>query len=126
MSEEDKVKMCDALNYVKLSAEAYKDISRNPRFPCRNLVQAEISPYRLTKVNNKVKTGEGDPQKHIVLYAGGPNLPSDNEKLRTQLQGMQSRVTELEKVCQKMQRQMAKMPKTRVATRNRSLPRLCS
>ncbi|KAI4319837.1 hypothetical protein MLD38_033390 [Melastoma candidum] len=140
LSEEDKVKMCNALNYGKLSEEAYKDISQNPKFQSRQLTQARTSPHakfktlhlpacspcRPTRINSKGKNIKGDPQKQIVLYNSRIDLQSDNEKLRAQLRGMQSRVTELEKVCRKMQNQMSKMFKSRVGSHNRSLPRLCS
>ncbi|KAI4378295.1 hypothetical protein MLD38_015791 [Melastoma candidum] len=119
LSREDRAKMCGALNYdKKLSDEAY-----NPKFPSRNPMPAQISPI---PVNIKSKTGESEPhRKQAVQHTGEPEM--DNEKLQAQLQGMQSRVTELEKACKKMQNQMGKMPKARAGSScNRSLPRLCS
>ncbi|KAI4341048.1 hypothetical protein MLD38_025821 [Melastoma candidum] len=140
LSEEDKEKLNSALNYGKLSAEAYKDISLNPKFQTRQITRARNSPQAkfktllplacspclLNQINSNRKNSKGDPQKHIMLYNSGVDLHSDNEKLRAQLRGMQSRVTEMEKVCRKMQNQMARMLKSRVGSHNRSLPRLCS
>jgi len=70
----------------------------------------------------------GNKDQQIVLYAGKLDLSIENEKLKEHLQGMQWRVLELEKVCRKIQNQMAKMLKSRISSHNnaRSLPRLCS
>lgn len=78
------------------------------------------------EAETKVKKEETCEQ--IVLYAGRLDISSENEKVRANLQGMQWRVLELEKVCKKMQNQMAKMMKSRLSSQSnaRSLPRLCS
>lgn len=147
LSEEDKIKICCALNYEKLSAGACLHLSQNAKFPSKSAVQALISqqfklesllhttnncqfendsPCSFNETENKGKKDEVNEQ--IVLYAGKPDLSADNEKLRAHLQGMQCRVMELEKVCQKMQTQMAKIMKSKVSSHSnaRSLPRLCS
>ncbi|KAK3184295.1 hypothetical protein Dsin_031581 [Dipteronia sinensis] len=148
LSEEEKIKICCALNYEKLSAEACIHLSQNAKFPSKSAVQALISQqFKLknllhstngskcctdspcsfnTEAGNKGKKGESDQQ--VVLYAGKLDFCADNEKLRAHLQGMQSRVMELEKVCRKMQTQMTKIMKSKVSshTNARSLPKLCS
>ncbi|TXG55308.1 hypothetical protein EZV62_020564 [Acer yangbiense] len=148
LSEEEKIKICCALNYEKLSAESCIHLSQNAKFPSKSAFQALISQqFRLknllnstngskcctdspcsfnTEADNKGKKGESDQQ--VVLYAGKLDVSADNEKLRAHLQGMQCRVMELEKVCRKMQTQMAKIMKSKASshTNARSLPKLCS
>ncbi|XVF66938.1 hypothetical protein PTKIN_Ptkin10aG0080200 [Pterospermum kingtungense] len=148
LSEEEKMKICCALNYDKLSTEACIHLSQNPNFPSKSAVQALIlqqlklkklvqgtnntklytdSPCNFIETKGKAKKDE-QAGEQIVLYSGRLDISSDNEKLREHLQGMQWRVMELEKVCKKMQTQMAKIMKSKVSSHStaRSLPRLCS
>jgi hypothetical protein len=148
LSEEEKMKICCALNYEKLSAEACIHLSQNKRFPSKSAVRALMSqevklksllkttdkmkcyidsPSGVSEIGRKGKKNEASEQ--IVLYAGKLDPPTNNEKLRAHLQGMQWRVTELEKICLKMQTQMTKIVKSRVSSHSstpRSLPKLCS
>ncbi|KAI6672843.1 hypothetical protein NL676_000749 [Syzygium grande] len=144
LSEEEKIKMSRALNYRKLSAEACKHLSENSKFPSKIIAQAVNSQQfklkSLIRVSSNSSAFTSSPcnfsddikkdeaGKQIVLYAGDLDLSTDNVRLRAQLQGMQSRVTELEKLCRKMQNQMAKVLRSRVSSshKSRSLPRLCS
>ncbi|XP_063947016.1 BTB/POZ domain-containing protein At3g22104 isoform X2 [Daucus carota subsp. sativus] len=147
LSIEEKKRICCMLNYEKLSAECCKHLAHNSNFPSSASVEALAShqkkfkslledtnqpkpsidsPYSSVATENKGKTEESCEQ--IVLYAGRLDISDENEKLRANLQGMQCRVLELEKVCKKMQNQMAKMLKSRLSGQSnaRSLPRLCS
>ncbi|KAI3440680.1 NPH3 domain-containing protein [Psidium guajava] len=144
LSEGEKIKMCRALNYRKLSAEARKHLSENSKFPSKiitqalnsqefelkSLIRVSSNPSAFTSspcsLSGNIKKDEAGEQ--IVLYAGDLDLSTDDVRLRAQLQGMQSRVTELEKLCRKMQTQMAKVLRSRVSSsqKSRSLPRLCS
>ncbi|KAJ4729956.1 BTB/POZ domain-containing protein [Melia azedarach] len=147
LSEEEKINICCALNYEKLSAQACSHLSQNENFPSKAAVQALMSQQfklkSLLHTTNNFKFGNDSPcsfseteskgkkyekYEQLVLYAGKPDLSADNEKLRAHLQGMQWRVMELEKVCRKMQTQMTKIMKSRVTSQSnaRSLPRLCS
>ncbi|KAF8008082.1 hypothetical protein BT93_K1919 [Corymbia citriodora subsp. variegata] len=144
LTGEEKIKMCGALNYRKLSAEACKHLSENSNFPPKIVAQAlnsqQFKLKSLIRVSSNTSAFSSSPcsfsdnikkdevDEQIVLYAGDLNLSNDNVRLRVQLQGMQSRVTELEKLCQKMQTQMAKVLRSRVSSshKSRSLPRLCS
>lgn len=141
LSEEEKVRICCALNYEKLSPEACIHLSQNAKFPSKNAAQALISQqFKLKSVmknfsNSKHYTdspftekGKEESGEQIVLYSGKLEFPDDSEMLRTHLQGMQWRVMELEKVCRKMQSQMGKIMKSKVSSHNspKSLPRLCS
>ncbi|XP_021297212.1 BTB/POZ domain-containing protein At3g22104 isoform X5 [Herrania umbratica] len=120
LSEEEKMKICCALNYEKLSTEACMHLSQNARFPSKN------SPLNFNDIQGKAKKDEAT--KQVVLYSGRLDISAENEKLRAHLQRMQWRVVELEKVCKKMQTQMAKIMKSKVSSHSaaRSLPRLCS
>ncbi|KAE8730366.1 60S ribosomal protein L8 [Hibiscus syriacus] len=147
LSEEEKLKICCALNHEKLSADACIHLSQNTNFPSKSVVQTLISqqlklknlmqgtkntelhresPCKFAENRGKAKKGEGSEQ--IVFYSGKLDIPADNENLRAHLQGMQWRVIELEKLCKKMQNQMARLIKSKVSTHGtaRSLPRLCS
>ncbi|MED6182826.1 hypothetical protein PIB30_032392 [Stylosanthes scabra] len=156
LSEEEKVKICCGLNYDKLSPQACIHLSHNTKFPSKSAVQALISQSKLknlihsttttpttttspllinvsspccssSSVNNAQK---GNKDKSIVLYSTAADFDgsSDNERLKAHLQGMQWRVMELEKICKKMQTQMAKITKSKVPPNSyaRSLPKLCS
>ncbi|XP_064991972.1 BTB/POZ domain-containing protein At3g22104-like isoform X1 [Musa acuminata AAA Group] len=137
ISDEEKMKICSAINYEKLSSESCKHIARNTKFPSRTAVRALISQQTklrsLLKGTDQLRKPGHDPDRddddeQIILYAKKLDLTREHEKLKSQLQGMQWKVMELEKMCRKMQRQMSKAMKTRIAgsSGSRSLPRLCS
>lgn len=149
ISEEEKEKICCALNHEKLSYEVCIQISKNPKFPSKSTPQSPESrqpeaesllqninyskslinwPHNLTEAINTSKK-EDKSSEQIVLYHGKFDLPIDNERFKVQLEGMQWRVLELEKLCRKMQTQMRKILKSRVASSHcqvKSLPKLCS
>lgn len=50
LSEEDKISVCGALKYEKLSAESLKHLARNKKFPVRRSVKA------FTARDSKVKS----------------------------------------------------------------------
>ncbi|KAL5700229.1 hypothetical protein ACHQM5_025702 [Ranunculus cassubicifolius] len=138
VSEKEKFMICNALNYGKLSMEACKHLAENLNFPTRTavqllssqqcklktLLQEDTASDHVTNYNYKEEKGN-DP---VVFYAKKLDHASDNkERLKENLQGMQCRVMELEKVCHKMQTQMAKIIKSKPGnSRSPSLPRMCS
>ncbi|KAK7257508.1 hypothetical protein RIF29_31534 [Crotalaria pallida] len=148
LSQEERVRMCSGLNYEKLSPQACLHLSQNTKFPSKSAIQALISQQ--SKLNNLLRatpnttpfndspcSSSGASQRgmkdkttieQVVLYDGNIDVSADNEKLRAHLQGMQCRVMELEKICKKMQSQMAKITKSKVSAQSnaRSLPKLCS
>ncbi|KAK6141154.1 hypothetical protein DH2020_025104 [Rehmannia glutinosa] len=146
LSEEQKMAVCFGLNYEKLSTETFNHLIQNKIFPPKSITQALICrqrklksllqdteqvattnrPSRSSQIVPKGRKGGGSQQ--IVLYARKLNLSDENEKLKAHLQGMQWRVSELEKVCRKMQFRMAKMMKSRLSSRSnaRSVPKICS
>ncbi|XP_054816824.1 BTB/POZ domain-containing protein At3g22104 isoform X2 [Prosopis cineraria] len=150
LCEEERMRISCGLNYEKLSVEACLHLSQNTIFPSNSAVQALISQQ--SKLNNLLhgtpttpcstsftdspcsssdagKKGRKDKAgEQVVLYSGKFDVSADNEKLGARLQGMQWRVMELEKICRKMQTQMAKISKSRASGNSyaRSLPKLCS
>ncbi|XP_063936482.1 BTB/POZ domain-containing protein At3g22104 isoform X2 [Daucus carota subsp. sativus] len=146
LSEEDKRRLCYALNYEKLSSETCRHLAHNSKFPSRSAIEAVVSQQNKLKslledtnqskpffdspcssVDTEIKDKREESCEQIVLYAGRLDFTNENEKLRANLQGMQCRVVELEKICKKMQNQMSKMLKSKLSRQNnaRSLPRLC-
>lgn len=146
LSEEQKKKVWCLLNYEKLSSECCNHLAQNSKFPSKSALEALVSQQcklkNLLNDTNELKSFVIDSpcsslgaeskskksEEQIVLYAGRVDVLSENENLRTNLQGMQWRVLELEKVCKKMQDQMTKMMRSRLSGQSnaRSLPRLCS
>ncbi|CAL9136443.1 unnamed protein product [Musa acuminata var. zebrina] len=128
LSGEEKMKMFCAINYEKLSSESCKHLASNRKFPSRTAIRALISQQSklrsLLKEVNQLKKHSGalpkaNPSKEnrfsddeqIILYAKKVDLSTENEKLKSQLQGMQWKVMELERICRKMQAQMARATK---------------
>lgn len=147
MSEDEKLSVCSGLNYEKLSSDACNHLTKNKKFPSKIAVQAMISQKSKLKsllqetngpnsfiespsrfVETKWNGQKDESCQQIVLYAGKLDISTENERLRAHLQGMQWRVFELEKICRKMQIQMAKMMRSRLSSQSnaKSLPRLCS
>ena len=148
LSEEEKMRVCGGLNYEKLSSEACNHLTKNRKFPSKSAAEALISqksklksllqetnqPNSLVRSpssfagSSKGKAKKDEYCQQIVLYAGKLDISTENQRLRAHLQGMQWRVLELEKVCNKMQIQMAKIMKSRLSSQGnaKSLPRLCS
>lgn len=141
LCEEQKMKVCSGLNYEKLSPQALDHLTRNAKLPSKSAVQAVVSQQHKLKSllqdsttsftrcsSSPPESRKDDGSKQIVLYAKKFNLTDENERLKAHLQGMQWRVVELEKVCRKMQVQMTKMVKSRMASRSsaKSVPKLCS
>ncbi|KAK4755152.1 hypothetical protein SAY87_008909 [Trapa incisa] len=150
LSFEERSRLCRCLNYEKLSLEACKDLAKNPKIPPRIAVQALMcqQQHHVTKDSSCTMAKERhfmaqtpDPctmsdYGQIVLYSGGKGMDAEsvieeeNEDMRMNLQKMQWRVVELEKVCKQMKGQMSKMVRhpvssPSVSTPGRPLPRLC-
>ncbi|CAK9327365.1 unnamed protein product [Citrullus colocynthis] len=43
LCEDEKIRICSALNYSRLSTETLKHLAQNPKFPCRRAVKSLIS-----------------------------------------------------------------------------------
>lgn len=131
LSFEERSRLCRCLNYKKLSLEACKDLAKNPKVPPRIAVQALMSqqsyvqpaedflPREVTKESPAMNDGQ------IVVYGGidTDSIEEENHDMKMNLQRMQWRVNELEKVCKQMKGHMSKI--ARQPSTSRSLPRLC-
>ncbi|KAK4255390.1 hypothetical protein QN277_008397 [Acacia crassicarpa] len=150
LSEEERLKICGALNYEKLSAEACLNLSQNKKFPSKSAVKALfVQQSKLknlilgTPNNNAAASITISPRsssdagrrgtrhrikEEVMPYTTEFNVSAQDKRFSANLQGMQWRVTELEGMCRKLQAQMAKIMKSRVSghSYSRSLPKLCS
>ncbi|KAI5590644.1 hypothetical protein BDE02_04G024100 [Populus trichocarpa] len=144
LCEEVKMRLCSFVNHDKLSAEASKHLARNSNFPTRSTIKSFIT--QKSKLNclihnrlshfevssqlkfhsNAMEEQEGFDQ--ILIYARKHGHSKEIDNLETRLQGMQKKVTELEKVCTMMHSEMSSVTKSRLhgPGKARSLPKLCS
>ncbi|XWS12767.1 hypothetical protein CRYUN_Cryun37aG0118600 [Craigia yunnanensis] len=145
LREAEKMRICSALNYAKLSTDALRHLARNSKlFPSRIAIQAFINQQsklenlfegkkHLDTFSGSISADESLNEKEnsdqTLLYAKRVNLPRKDEQLDVQPQGMQCRVTELEKFCGIMQTPIGNIPRTRLSSLGsnaRFLPKLCS
>ncbi|KAA8515441.1 hypothetical protein F0562_018948 [Nyssa sinensis] len=146
LSYEEKMKICCALKYDKLSPATLKDLAQNSKFPSGTAftaissLQSKIKSLLCDTLHFKTfsdsticysKNGsrskkQDDGQIHV--HAEKLDVPTENEEqLGSRTQGMQRKMVELEKVGKKMQPQMADIMKSRPLSlsNTRALPRLC-
>ncbi|CAH9105050.1 unnamed protein product [Cuscuta europaea] len=138
LSFEERSRLCRCLNYEKLSLETCKELAKNPRIPPRIAVQA-LSSQRPNEPSSMKKILSENPGTQIVLYnnkcgdsfadSGHLSEGQKSDDLRVNLERMQWRVVELEKICKEMKGQMTKMVKSGTIiptpSHGRALPRLC-
>ncbi|GMN47996.1 hypothetical protein TIFTF001_017166 [Ficus carica] len=136
----ERSKICRCLNYQKLSLEACKELAKNPKIPPRIAMQALISQQSkvvpTTRVFGDLKTTPTDniiDHPQMALYNIGRDndqsfAEENNKDVKMNLQRMQKRVMELEKVCSEMRGQMSRLVRSNVfatPTHSKTLPRLC-
>ncbi|XP_022724307.1 BTB/POZ domain-containing protein At3g22104-like [Durio zibethinus] len=144
LREAEKMRICSALNYAKLSIDALRHLARNSKFPSRIAIQAFINQQSKLEnlpvgkkhfetfsgsISAEESINEKENSDQNLLYAKSVNLPRKAEQLDAQLQGMQCRITELEKFCGIMHTQIGSIPGTRLSSLGnnaRFLPKLCS
>ncbi|KAL8519872.1 hypothetical protein ACS0TY_010709 [Phlomoides rotata] len=133
LSLEERSRLCRCLNYHKLSLEACKDLAKNPRIPPRIAIQALASQGSNAQTSEFVNDDcDGNTNYQLVVYKNDQDCNNvetessveDKEEMRVNLEKMQWRVVELEKVCRQMKGQMAKMVK-HPPQQNKPLPRFC-
>ncbi|XP_055806376.1 BTB/POZ domain-containing protein At3g19850-like isoform X2 [Solanum dulcamara] len=145
---EERSRLCRCLNYDKLSLEACKDLAKNPRIPPRIAVHALASQgssqnfFKEKDAKNKTSISKNHQmvvyKKHESDMSSGASDHrndqstdeeyAESEHMRLNLQRMQWKVVELEKVCREMKGQMSRMVKTGAMApppHSRALPRLC-
>ncbi|KAF7809374.1 pentatricopeptide repeat-containing protein [Senna tora] len=104
---EERSRLCRCLNYKKLSFGACKDLAKNPRIPPRIAMQALISQQTKIPSPSKDESASMTPSQ-IVLY-DTDIFSQDKQDMRLNLERMQSRVVELEKLCREMKGQMSSL-----------------
>lgn len=144
LCEEVKMRLCSFVNHDKLSAEASKHLAQNSNFPPRStlksfitqksklncLIHNHLSHFKVSSQSkfhsNAMEEQEGFDQ--ILIYARKHGHSKEIDNLETRLQGMQKKVTELEKVCTMTHSEMSSVTKSRLhgPGKARSLPKLCS
>ncbi|KAL0446578.1 UNVERIFIED_CONTAM: BTB/POZ domain-containing protein [Sesamum latifolium] len=141
LSLEERSRLCRCLNYEKLSLETCKDLADNPRIPPRIAVQALGYQHSTTQtmefvndddsssLSSRSKGANNGNDYQLVLYKGNGDQSKSGtlcspEEMKVNLERMQWRVVELEKVCREMQGHVARMVKL-APQHNRPLPRLC-
>ncbi|XP_062013367.1 BTB/POZ domain-containing protein At3g22104-like [Rosa rugosa] len=131
LSEQEKLTICCALNYKKLSAGPLKQASHT-KFPSRRAVEAfKKQRSKLRSVLQEVYYIRTKDKKEeiesVLLDAKSLDLPTEAQKLRADLQRMHSKALELGKVFGTMQIQVTSVNKSRLpfqATNTRYLPKL--
>ncbi|XP_019465167.1 PREDICTED: BTB/POZ domain-containing protein At1g50280 isoform X2 [Lupinus angustifolius] len=129
---EERSRLCRCLNYNKLSFEASKDMAKSPRIPPRISMQALISQKTKIPTTEFVPESSKMNPSQIVLYNETNNTESFTQEKKDMtvinLEKMQRRVVELEKLCKEMDGHLSKLVSHRVLfnpTRSRALLRFC-
>lgn len=118
------------MNYEKLTLEACKDLAKSPRIPPRIAMQALMAQKSKLHSNGIITCDPNMPNNTYeeIESETSSDTSEEKEKMKMNLQRMQCRVIELEKVCKEMKGQMSKIVKSRVINSpgyNRALPKLC-
>ncbi|KAL3502219.1 hypothetical protein ACH5RR_036668 [Cinchona calisaya] len=126
LSLEERSRLCRCLDYEKLTLESCKDLAKNPRVPPRIAVQALASQHSSMPSISKCTT-RNQIALHNKSIDSQESFRGESVDIKLNIQRMQWRVVELEKVCREMKEQMSKMRDGRViiAPQNRALPRMC-
>ncbi|EFJ13172.1 hypothetical protein SELMODRAFT_181848 [Selaginella moellendorffii] len=91
----EALSLCNAVNYQKLSPKACAHIAQNPRFPAPVAVRTLLAQKELRKQTQQQQAGPIDPSVYRRALM-------QNEELRWGLRAMQTKVTNLEKMCKSM------------------------
>ncbi|KAB5560509.1 hypothetical protein DKX38_005466 [Salix brachista] len=144
LCEEVKMRLCSFVNHDKLSAEAFKHLAQNSNFPARSTLKSFISQKSklISLIHNHLSHAKVSSQSRfhsnakeeqeefdqILIYARKNGHSKEIDNLETELQGMQKKVTELEKVCTMMHSEISGATKSRLhgPGKARTLPKLCS
>lgn len=153
LSEEEEMGLCKSINYQKLSFEASKHVAKNSRFPSKIAIQvlllqqaklrSTLNSYYMKNTDSSSSDSDGSmhfPHEEVtcispvILYSKELDYSSvvceENQELKADLQGMQWRLRELEKVCKKLHSQMSRLANLKLknssSRTNHRLPKLCS
>lgn len=147
LSLEERSRLCRCLNYEKLSLECCKDLAKNPKIPPRIAVQALASQHsshvqssaHVLFVNDHGWNSISKSRSPLIALEKTSSFDHDcyetfgdeSVDIRQNIQRMQQRVVELEKVCREMKGQMSRMRKgslivnAAAVAHSKALPRMC-
>ncbi|PON93730.1 NPH3 domain containing protein [Trema orientale] len=135
LSSEERSKLCRCLNYEKLSLDTCKELAKNPKIPPGITIQALIKQQpRMVPTrefaDDDLLSLAANIAPRLALYDNCDseiNFKKENKDVKQNLQRMQRRVVELEKVCREMDGQMSRLVKHNVfgTPHSKVLPRLC-
>ncbi|KAI4373160.1 hypothetical protein MLD38_011318 [Melastoma candidum] len=151
LSFEERSRLCQCLNYEKLSLEACKELAKNPKVSPPIAIHALMAQHSripaplpdippTPRKGHKFFVAKDSPRKAVprvdvqqfAAYDGiidTESIEEENQDIRTNLEWMQWRVIELEKVCKEMKGQMSRKVRHPASggpsTGGRALPRLC-
>ncbi|XP_062112949.1 BTB/POZ domain-containing protein At3g19850 [Humulus lupulus] len=140
LSSEERSKLCKCLKFEKLSLEACKELAKNPKIPPEITIDALIKQQsKIVSTNSEFGNDDYDHLPSLTAkmasrkaFYGGCNNNSEKfteekEFVEQNLQRMQRRVIELEKVCTEMKGQMSRMVRHNVfgTPHSKTPPRLC-
>ncbi|KAF9683472.1 hypothetical protein SADUNF_Sadunf04G0017100 [Salix dunnii] len=144
LCEEVKMRLRSFVNHDKLSAEAFRHLAQNSNFPTRStlksfitqksklnsLIHNHLSHVKLSSQSRFHSNAKEEQEEfdQILIYATKHGHSKEIDNLETELQGMQKKVTELEKVCTMMHSEISSVTKSRFhgPGKARTLPKLCS
>ncbi|TKY69116.1 BTB/POZ domain-containing protein [Spatholobus suberectus] len=107
---EERSRLCRCLNYNKLSFEACKDLAKNPRISPTIAMQALISQQTKIPSSDSAIDESGIMNlSQIILYCDKTDSSLEGKEYkRLNLERMEWRVRELEKLCKEMKVQMSR------------------
>ncbi|XP_022146315.1 BTB/POZ domain-containing protein At3g19850-like isoform X2 [Momordica charantia] len=137
LSMEERSTLCRCLNHEKLSLETCRALAKNPRVPPRIAVEALKCQARgggcSSEEEDDRSSGYYSECQRVLssssIESEGCSSGTGREDMKLNLQKMQWRVVELEKVCREMRSNMSSLVRQSVITSppvyHRALPRLC-
>lgn len=132
LSFEERSKLCRCLNYHKLSLEACKELAKNPKIPPRITIQALMSKQSKVaaeEVENNMSPISIPSESHYQSCDSIiESFAEDKEDMKQNMQKMQRRVVELEKVCTEMKNHMSRLVRHNIwstPTHTSTLSRFC-
>ncbi|XP_021896540.1 BTB/POZ domain-containing protein At3g19850 isoform X2 [Carica papaya] len=135
LSFKERSRLCRCLNYGKLTLESCKDLAKNPRIPPNIAVEALKSQQSKISTTEYIyesprKSNNSDMIISITgINAADESFSEESEDMKMNLQRMQWRVVELERVCKEMKNNMSRLVRhgatATTPVHNRTLLRLC-
>lgn len=112
LQETDREQLCNLMDYQKLSLEACTHAAQNERLPLRALVQVLFFEQLQLRSSIAGCFQVSEPfDNSRPLRSGAFPGPTDNQVLKVGMDSMKQRVSELEKECSFMRKEIQKLAK---------------